>query len=225
MSCRRSITAQVTRFITLTIVSVTAAASLHAAGYPQPSQDQTNSGAHSQQSIAEAARRARQQSKNATKPSRVITDDDLDKKNVKPGQQGLTVDAPAKLETQPPTPGAVAEAQVDDSQSKDAATAPSASDDAEIKKLKEQIAEAEKDVDLLKRDLALKQDTYYSNPDYLHNTAGKAVIDAQQQEIATQQENIGRLKIRLAALEETARTQPSKNSKTKTSVPSVPPQR
>jgi hypothetical protein len=65
------------------------------------SQDQPSSDAQSQ-SIAEAARRSREQTKNTTKPSKVITDDDLDKNNVKPGAQGLTVDAPAKLETNRP---------------------------------------------------------------------------------------------------------------------------
>ena len=64
------------------------------------SQEQSAADAQSQSpSIADAARRSREQAKNATKASKVITDDDLDRTKVKPGQQGLTVDAPAKLET------------------------------------------------------------------------------------------------------------------------------
>src|SRR5450432_4684745 len=124
-----------------------------------PSQAQPAADTQSQ-NIAEAARRSREQAKSATKPSKVITDDDLDKKGVKPGQQGLTADAPARLETQPPTPDAVAAAAATTSASTDPATAPAASDDPEIAQLKDQIADAEKDAELGNRELALQQDSY-----------------------------------------------------------------
>jgi len=104
-------------------------------------------------SIPEAARRSREQSKSATKPSKVITDDDLDRKNIKPGAQGLTVDAPAKLETTPPTPGAVAAAASTPSAVPDAATTPAATDDPEIARLKEALAVVEQDADLSRREL------------------------------------------------------------------------
>jgi flagellar motility protein MotE (MotC chaperone) len=165
------------------------------------SQDQQSSDAQ-KQSIAEAARKSREAAKNATKPSKVITDDDLDKENIKPGAQGLTVDGPAQLETQPPSPGAVAEAEVTPSTPPDPATAAAASDDPEIRRLKDSIADAEKDADLSRRDLALQQDTYFSNPDYVHDTAGKAKLAALQQQINDKQQDIDRLKTRLAALEE-----------------------
>jgi hypothetical protein len=210
---RTSKTALASHILALSVISLASIAPLQAARYPQPSQDQNTTPDSQQPSIADAARRSREHSKNATKPSKVITDDDLDKENVKPGQQGLTVDGPPKLETQPPTQDAVAEAQVDVSQNVDPATAPEASDDPEIKKLKEQIAEAEKDVDILKRDLALKQDTYFSNPDYIHDKDGKAALDAQQQQINDQQQNIDGLKARLAALEEKQRVHPPKPAK------------
>ena len=166
-----------------------------------PSQDQQSSDAQSQ-SIAEAARKSRQAAKDSTKPSKVITDDDLDKEYVKPGAQGLTVDAPAKLETEPPSPDAVADAAATPSTPPDPATVPAASDDPEITRLKNAIADAEKDADLARRDLALQQDTVYSNPDYEHDTAGKAKLAALQQQINDKQQEIDRLKARLAALEE-----------------------
>jgi hypothetical protein len=167
----------------------------------QSGQDQPATGAQSQ-SIADAARKSREQSKNATKPSKVITDDDLDKKNIKPGAQGLTVDAPAKLETTPPTPGAVAAAASTPSAAPDAATTPAATDDPEIAKLKESIAVAENDADLSRRELALEQDTFLSNADHEHDTAGKAKIAELQQEIDAKQQNVDRLKMRLAAMQE-----------------------
>jgi hypothetical protein len=153
------------------------------------------------QSIAEAARRSRA-AKNNSKPSKVITDDDLDKENIKPGAQGLTVDAPAKLETEPPSPDALADAAATSSTPPDPAIVPAASDDPEIARLKDAIADAEKDADLARRDLALQQDTFYSNPDYQHDTAGKAKLAALQQQIKDKQQEVERLKKRLAALEE-----------------------
>jgi flagellar motility protein MotE (MotC chaperone) len=167
-----------------------------------PSQDQQSSDAQNQ-SIAEAARKSRQSAKNSSKPSKVITDDDLDKENIKPGAQGLNVGAPAELETQPPSPGAVAEAAATPSTPPDPATEAAASDDPEMARLKDAIADAEKDADLSRRDLALQQDTFYSNPDYVHDTAGKAKLAAIQQQINDKQQDIDRLKTRLAALEET----------------------
>jgi hypothetical protein len=153
------------------------------------------------QSIAEAARRSRA-AKNNSKPSKVITDDDLDKENIKPGAQGLTMDAPAKLETEPPSPDAMADAAATSSTPSDPAIVPAASDDPEIARLKDAIADAEKDADLARRDLALQQDTFYSNPDYQHDTAGKAKLAALQQQIKDKQQEVERLKKRLAALEE-----------------------
>jgi hypothetical protein len=114
----------------------------------------------------------------------------------------LTVDAPAKLETEPPSPDAVADAAATPSTPPDPATVPAASDDPEITRLKDAIADAEKDADLARRDLALRQDTVYSNPDYEHDTAGKAKLAALQQQINDKQQEIDRLKARLAILEE-----------------------
>jgi len=169
-------------------------------------QDQSSSGAQPQASsdssvsIAEAARRSREAAKNATKPSKVISDDDLDKSNIKPGSQGLTVDAPAKLETEPPSAGAVAVAETTHSVNYPA-TAPAAGDDPAITKVKGELAEAETDADYAKRELALQQDTFYSNADYGHDTAGKAKLDTLKQEIEAKQQNIERLKAKLAAME------------------------
>jgi hypothetical protein len=177
-----------------------AAMTVRPAALPKPSQDQQSPDAQTQ-SIAEAARRSRA-AKNTTKPSKVITDDDLDKGNIKPGAQGLTVDAPAKLETEPPSPDAVADAAATPSVPPDPATAAAPSDDPEMTRLKDSIADAEKDADLARRDLALQQDTFYSNPDYVHDTAGKAKLGALQQQINDKQQEIDRLKTRLAALEE-----------------------
>jgi flagellar motility protein MotE (MotC chaperone) len=188
------------KLVMVLAAALLAAMSVRPAASPKGQSQDQQSGAQSQ-SIAEAARRSRA-AKNSTKPSKVITDDDLDKENIKPGAQGLTVDAPAKLETQPPSPDAVADAAATPSAAPDPATVAAATDDPEITRLKDAIADAEKDADLARRDLALQQDTVYSNPDYQHDTAGKAKLAALQQQINDKQQDIDRLKTRLAALEE-----------------------
>ena len=68
--------------------------------------------------------------------------------------------------------------------------------------MKESIAVAEKDADLSRRELALEQDTFLSNPDHDHDTAGKSKIAALQQEIDAKQQDIDRLKMSLAAMQE-----------------------
>ena len=188
------------KFITVLPAALVAAMIVCPAAAQQgQSQDRQSSDAQSQ-SIANAARRSREKSKNATKPSKVITDDDLDKGNIKPGAQGLTLDAQPKLETQPPSPEAVADAA--STSAPDPVTVAAPSDDPEILRLKDAIADAEKDAELARRELALQQDTFFSNPDHDHDTAGKAKLDALQQQINNKQQEIDRLKMRLAATEE-----------------------
>ena len=189
--------------ISLTTVALDAAQSSSAQPPAQSSSDSNAS------SLADAARQSRERAKNATKPSKVISDDDLDPGNLKPGQQGLTVDAPPKLETQPPSPGAVAVGKETPFTPPDAATAVTPADDPEIKRLKDSIADAEKEAEIARRELALDQDTYYSNPDYAHDTAGKAKLDSLQQEIDAKQQVIDTMKTRLAALQELHHVQPA----------------
>jgi len=190
------------KFVIILPAALFAAMTVRPAASPKGQSEDQQSSDTQTQSIAEAARKSRQAAKNSSKPSKVITDDDLDKENIKPGAQGLNVGAPAELETQPPSPDAVADAAATPSTPLDPATEPAASDDPEIARLKDTIADAEKDADLARRDLALKQDTFYSNPDYEHDTAGKAELAGLQQQINDKQQEIDRLKVRLATLQE-----------------------
>src|SRR5215469_16108232 len=84
---------------------------------PQDAQDQSS------QSVADAARQSRQKKKAAPKSaSKVITDDDLDTKNFKPGAEGLNVGSSPKSDTQPPSAAAVASAEAADKADASAAT-------------------------------------------------------------------------------------------------------
>ena len=84
-------------------------------------------------------------------------------------------------------------------------------------------------MELDRRQLSLDQDSYFSNPDYVHDTAGKAKLDSEKQQINDKQQEIERLKTRLAALEElkshrkSNRTQAAPPPQTE-KPPSAPPQ-
>jgi hypothetical protein len=163
---------------------------------------QSQQSASQDSSVADAARRNRDQKKNSATSSKVITDDDLDRHEFKPGKGGFNVMAPPQLETEAPSAEAVAAAEAADDASGEEAQKEAVAQDADIAKLKVQITQGEKDLDVLRRQLALDQDSYLSKTDYAHDTAGKSNLDNEKQQINDRQEANERLKTRLAALEE-----------------------
>jgi hypothetical protein len=178
------------RFISMRLAAsvVLASALLPAAGLAQ-----------SQDSVAEAARRARAHKKNSEKPAKVFTDETLE---VKKGDvQSAAAEQPRMPGTpEPPAPPAPANAPSRATQNEK--TAPEVEKLAkELAALKEQIKQAQGDVDLGKRELSLQQDTYFSNPDYVHDTSGKAKLDAIKQQIAEWQQELERLKAQLSELQ------------------------
>ena len=74
--------------------------------------------------------------------------------------------------------------------------------------LKQQLEAAQKELDLLQRELPLERQNYYSNPDYVHDTAGKAKLDRLNQQIADKQQEIDSLKARLSSLSSSTSPQP-----------------
>jgi hypothetical protein len=155
--------------------------------------------AQSQDSIAEAARRTREKKKTAAKPAKVITDETLD---VKKGDvqsaaaEQLRIPGTAEAQAQP------APSNAPPSAARDETKAPEGEKLAkELAALKEQIKQAQSDLDLAQREQALQQDTYFSNPDYVHDTAGKAKLDAIKQQVTDKQQIVDRLKGRLAELQ------------------------
>jgi hypothetical protein len=159
--------------------------------------------------VADAARRSREQKNNPTRQSRVISNDDLDMKYFKPGEEGLKLSALAGLKTEAPSASGVAAASSESLPvARDSLLAEVArlkeqvAEDAEIAKLKEQIAEAEEHLKWQQRELALDQDTVYSNPNYTDSKTGKARLDSEQQRINERQQEIEGLKAHLAVLQE-----------------------
>jgi hypothetical protein len=204
----------------LAIAALFAAAALPLYPRAQSQESQT-------QSVADAARRAREQKKAAEKqPSPVITNDTL-----KPSAPAGT---PSPEATPAPATAPAAQPAADSSNAPDANAAPApagqpapgspaaetdqkAKDSAEVAAMKQQLAEAQKALDLLQRDAALQQDTYISNPDHAHDTAGKAKLDAMLQQITGSQQTVDALKAQLAALLASA-------SSTAPGAPNAPPQ-
>lgn len=175
------------RFISMRLAAsvVLASALIPAAGFAQ-----------SQDSVAEAARRSRAQKKNSEKPAKVVTDETLEVK------KGDVQSAATEQLRMPGAPAQPAPANAPSSAAQNEKTAPEDEKLAkELAALKEQIKQALSDVDLAKRAQALQQDTYFSNPDYVHDTAGKAKLDAIKQQIADSQQVLDRLKAQLAELQ------------------------
>ncbi len=177
------------RYITLrlTLPAVLSVTLLPAAAFAQ-SQDS--------QSVAEAARKARAQKKNTEKAPKVITDETLD---VKKGDvQSATAEQP-RMPGSPEAPAQPAAAAAPATPA-----APGAKDQKESKEvadLKVKIKRAQDDLDLLQREQSLENDRYYSQTDYAQDTAGKTKLDDLKQQVTDKQQELERLKARLAELQ------------------------
>ena len=177
------------RYITLrlTLPAVLSVTLLPAAAFAQ-SQDS--------QSVAEAARKARAQKKNTEKAPKVITDETLDVK------KGDVQSATAEQPRMPGSPEAPAQPAAAAAPSTPAAPAAKDQKDAkEVADLKVKIKRAQDDLDLLQREQSLENDSYYSQTDYAHDTAGKAKLDDLKQQVTDKQQELERLKARLAELQ------------------------
>ena len=161
------------------------------------------------QSVAEAARRARAQKKNSEKPTKVITDENL---NVKKGDVQSAAAEQLRIPGSPETPaqpaGGAANAPAQSSKT-------SSQDDARKERaaLKEKMKETLSDLDLLQREYQLDQDSFYSSPDYAKNTAGKQKLDALKQQISDKHQELEQLRAKLAALPATQENSPSEPPK------------
>ena len=172
---------------------------------------------NSSQSVAEAARKAKERKKNAPKESHVITEDTL---NLRPASADAAGTPPAGtvLNTTPvaplsdAAPGEVAPAtDANSNAGKPAETSTTADDEkkkaemaAAVARTKELLAQTQSELDILKRQLALDSDSFYSNPDYAHNANGKAKLDDEKQSISDKQISVDDLKRKLTELMEKA---------------------
>lgn len=154
--------------------------------------------------VAEAARKAREQQKNAPKPKKVYTDDDI-----KPS--GASTQTPATTEqgnsgtTAAPDKGQGAKGTA-------AGTAPQKADDPETMWRKrfaaqrKKIADAERELDILQRESEKAQVQYYSDPQKaLQEQNSRKDINEKNTKIELKKQEIANLKQQLSDMEDDLR--------------------
>lgn len=204
-----------TRFIWFALAALLAAPFALAPCSVAQSQDDSS------QSVAEAARKAKERKKAAPKEGRVITEDTLslrpasaDASGAPPAGTVVTTNTGGAAETAAP---AAADAKSEASKTGDATKDKSAASDgakekqrqvAEATKAKELLAEAQAAVDLLKRKLALDSDSFYSNPEHARDADGKAKLDELKGLISEKQLSVDDLKNKLDDLMQKAGLSP-----------------
>jgi hypothetical protein len=130
----------------------------------------------------------------------VISDNDLDLRQFRPGSSGLYVGAPPLRETEPPAPARVTEVALEERVASLQKALRLACEPPEGARIQTEIDRADGELDLLQRELALDQDAYYSNPNYAEDTPGKARLDSETLQIQDLQSRIDRLRQEHAAL-------------------------
>jgi hypothetical protein len=148
--------------------------------------------------LAAQAERNQLRSDLSSQPA-VISNNDVDLKDFKPGSAGLNVGAPARLETQSPNPVRVELVTLEERVAALKRALRIACDSPEDAGIQAKIDAAEQELDSLQRQLALDQDTYYSNPNHAGDTTGKAKLDAELERKQSLQSEIERLKSELSA--------------------------
>ncbi|MFZ3244148.1 MAG: hypothetical protein WA185_03655 [Candidatus Acidiferrales bacterium] len=133
------------------------------------------------QSLADAARKAKEQQKQAPKAKVVWTNDNL------------PTSATVSVVGQPQQGNAADAAQAQPAE--EAGTAPTSDDANDLAKATAELADAQKDVESLKTDLDIAQreykldsDQYYGTPDYAADQQGQAKLDTEKSEMAAKQE-------------------------------------
>src|SRR5579862_1764301 len=168
---------------------------------PGTANGQSQGQGQSDDSVADAARRAREQKKNA-KPVRTLTNDDLP---AAPGaaSEAKPATAPGDQADQDHSkPGAKAEkgAATSDEAAKEKRAEKKAQLEAALKQAKADLAQSEGELNVLQRKEALDSDSYYSKTDYRDDTAGKATLDQDAQEISDKKAQAETIKSKIADL-------------------------
>ena len=130
---------------------------------------------------------------------KIISDDDIDMQNFKPGSSGIDAGATPLSQTEPVAPARVREVELDDRIAllKDALRiACEPPRDAGIQR---ELDSSEQQLRLLQQEFALDQASYYSKPNYSEDTHGRDRLDGEQQQIESLQVEIERLKSELSA--------------------------
>jgi hypothetical protein len=129
----------------------------------------------------------------------VISGGNVDLTNFKPGSSGLTFESPPLLQTQPQSPARVNKVILEERIESLKQASSIACDSPKDAKIQEKLDSAEKQLKWLQREFDLDRNAYYSKPNYAEDTADKAKLDDEQQQIQSLQSEIDSLKDELAA--------------------------
>ena len=144
--------------------------------------------AGSSESLAAAAKQAREAKKDQAKPARVWNDDNVPKTSDAISVVGQT---PAEGDNAAAAPGDAANAAAAANGSSGAAGAGNrAALEGSIANAKEKLATIKVDLDLLQRTYTLDSQMYYIKPDYASDTAGAAKLKDEQDQIAAKQQEM-----------------------------------
>jgi hypothetical protein len=144
-------------------------------------------------SVADAARRAREKKKAAERPVAVITNDSLPSA---PSSDSSTSSSQTDTQSNSSAPSAAKQPAAPVIETPEDANKKK----AEIEALKQEIADKQKTLDIAQRELALDSDTFLSKPDFEHDKDGKAKLDAMQADLQQKQNEIAKLKAKLATI-------------------------
>jgi len=148
--------------------------------------------------VADAARRAREAKKAAPKPRKVYTDDDVSKSKPAPAATSATGDSSTKEST---APAAGTSSKTPTTAELDAKA--EADWRKRFKEQRENIARAEKELDILQRENQKDQIQYYSDPQKaMTEQYTRKDINEKDAKIAAKQKEIEQLKQGLADLED-----------------------
>lgn len=123
----------------------------------------------------------------------VISNGDVDLRNFKPGSSGVSFGSPPLLQATPQAPGRIKEVELEEKIAALKKAARIACASRQEAKIQEQLDSAESQLKLLLQQFNLDRSAYYSKPDYAGDTAGKARLDAEQEQIQALQEEVDRL--------------------------------
>ncbi len=136
---------------------------------------------HQQNSIAAAARRARQAKKDQAKPTKVWDNESLASASGAisiVGQPAASNNNSAPADEANSTAGSPPTAET------------STPIEADLNAAKANLQNLKVDLDLLQRKYALDQQTYYGKPEYSSDTAGAAALASEKNEIASKQQEV-----------------------------------
>jgi hypothetical protein len=186
-------------------VSLVSAAVMLLLGYSSGlcgAQSQDNS------SVADAARKAREQKKIAPKAVRTLTNDDLPPApEAKPAAAEVPQDQvladrgkPAEGEATAEKKSAMDKPAGEKQASEERAAQRKTELEVALKRAKANLSESEHELDVLQRLAVLDSEAYYSQTNYQNDARGKAKLDADNQQIGEKKSQIDAIKTKIAEL-------------------------